>query len=248
MWGEEIAAVCGVRPASGGRGSQPRAYPGPWCEKCRGTPRAAEGGLRARARVHRLPAASDPHDGRVRGRQRGRGPDVHRRGVRGRARTSRGCRSSAGRGSCSTRCCRRSGWSALGVHRQRRQVPPARQPRPPPGGDRVLPCRSCARQVELIEPRVICTLGNFSTKLLRGDPTGISRLHGQDEVRTIGRPHDAAAAAVFHPAAALYTPSIAADAARRLRPDPGAARRAAPRPARPGRGSRTGRARPPVSP
>src|SRR4029077_11738110 len=27
------------------------------------------------------------------------------------------------------------------------------------------------RQVELIEPTVICTLGNFSTKLLRDDPT-----------------------------------------------------------------------------
>ena len=38
------------------------------------------------------------------------------------------------------------------------------------------------RQVELIEPTVICTLGNFSTKLLRGDPTGITRLHGQPEV------------------------------------------------------------------
>ena len=35
------------------------------------------------------------------------------------------------------------------------------------------------RQVELIQPTVICTLGNFSTKLLRGDNTGISRLHGQ---------------------------------------------------------------------
>ena len=35
------------------------------------------------------------------------------------------------------------------------------------------------RQVELIEPRVICTLGNFATKLLRADPTGITRLHGQ---------------------------------------------------------------------
>ena len=31
------------------------------------------------------------------------------------------------------------------------------------------------RQVELIEPRVVCTLGNFATKLLRGDPTGITR-------------------------------------------------------------------------
>src|SRR3954466_9923831 len=42
------------------------------------------------------------------------------------------------------------------------------------------------RQVELIEPKIICTLGNFSTKLLRQDNTGISRLHGQEEVRIIG--------------------------------------------------------------
>ena len=43
------------------------------------------------------------------------------------------------------------------------------------------------RQVELIEPRVICTLGNFATKLLRADPTGITRLHGREEVR-VDRP------------------------------------------------------------
>jgi uracil-DNA glycosylase len=61
-------------------------------------------------------------------------------------------------------------------------------------------------QVELIEPKVICTLGNFSTKLLRGDPTGISRLHGQDEVRTIGA-RSIRLMPLFHPAAALYTPS-----------------------------------------
>src|SRR3954466_13213725 len=42
------------------------------------------------------------------------------------------------------------------------------------------------RQVALIEPTVICTLGNFATKLLRGDPTGITRRHGRDEVRVIG--------------------------------------------------------------
>src|SRR6478736_7427400 len=42
------------------------------------------------------------------------------------------------------------------------------------------------RQIELIEPTMICTLGNFSTKLLRGDPMGISRLHGHEEVRLIG--------------------------------------------------------------
>lgn len=61
-------------------------------------------------------------------------------------------------------------------------------------------------QVELIEPSMICTLGNFSTKLLRGDPTGISRLHGQPEVRTIGR-RAIRLYPLFHPAAALYTPS-----------------------------------------
>src|SRR4030088_1732610 len=39
------------------------------------------------------------------------------------------------------------------------------------------------RQVDLIEPIVICTLGNFSTKLLRADTTGISRLHGREGLR-----------------------------------------------------------------
>lgn len=62
------------------------------------------------------------------------------------------------------------------------------------------------RQIDLIEPVVICTLGNFSTKLLRGDPTGISRLHGQPEVRVIG-PRAVRLYPLYHPAAALYTPS-----------------------------------------
>jgi uracil-DNA glycosylase family 4 len=62
------------------------------------------------------------------------------------------------------------------------------------------------RQVELIQPKVICTLGNFSTKLLRGDPTGISRLHGRDELRTIGS-RAIRMLPLYHPAAALYTPS-----------------------------------------
>jgi len=63
------------------------------------------------------------------------------------------------------------------------------------------------RQVELIEPRVLCTLGNFSTKLLRADLTGITRLHGQPEVRTIG-PRAVRLYPLFHPAAALYTPRM----------------------------------------
>jgi DNA polymerase len=61
-------------------------------------------------------------------------------------------------------------------------------------------------QVELIEPTMICTLGNFSTKLLRGDNTGISRLHGQPEELTIGD-RTVRLYPLYHPAAALYTPA-----------------------------------------
>jgi uracil-DNA glycosylase family 4 len=63
------------------------------------------------------------------------------------------------------------------------------------------------RQVELIEPSVICTLGNFSTKLLREDPTGITRLHGQPEVLVLGR-RAVRLYPIYHPAAALYTPRM----------------------------------------
>jgi uracil-DNA glycosylase family 4 len=62
------------------------------------------------------------------------------------------------------------------------------------------------RQIELIQPTVICTLGNFATKLLREDTTGIMRLHGRAEVRVVG-PRAVRLLPVFHPAAALYTPS-----------------------------------------
>jgi uracil-DNA glycosylase len=62
-------------------------------------------------------------------------------------------------------------------------------------------------QVDLIEPTMICTLGNFSTKLLRGDTTGISRLHGREEIRIIGS-RAVRLYPLYHPAAALYTPSM----------------------------------------
>ena len=64
------------------------------------------------------------------------------------------------------------------------------------------------RQLELIEPKVICSLGNFATKLLRADPaTGITKLHGREEIRTIG-PRTLRLYPIFHPAAALYTPAM----------------------------------------
>jgi DNA polymerase len=85
----------------------------------------------------------------------------------------------------------------------------------PPGNRDPLPAEIDAcqdylyRQLELIEPRVVCTLGNFATKLLRGDPTGITRLHGRDELRQIG-PRVVRLYPLFHPAAALYTPAMLA--------------------------------------
>jgi len=63
------------------------------------------------------------------------------------------------------------------------------------------------RQIELIQPNVICTLGNFATKLLRQDPAGITRVHGQPEVVLLGR-RAVRLYPIFHPAAALYTPRM----------------------------------------
>jgi DNA polymerase len=83
----------------------------------------------------------------------------------------------------------------------------------PPGNRDPLPIEieSCQeyllRKIELIAPTVICTLGNFSTKLLRGDPTGITRLHGQPEVRVLGS-RAVWLYPIYHPAAALYTPRM----------------------------------------
>jgi DNA polymerase len=63
------------------------------------------------------------------------------------------------------------------------------------------------RQIELIEPRVVCTLGNFATKLLSGRPDGITRVRGVPQVRTLaGR--TVFLYPIFHPAAALRTPAM----------------------------------------
>jgi DNA polymerase len=63
------------------------------------------------------------------------------------------------------------------------------------------------RQIELIEPKVIATLGNFATKLLSGRPLGITRVHGQEQALTIaGR--GVVLYPLYHPAAALYTPAM----------------------------------------
>ena len=60
------------------------------------------------------------------------------------------------------------------------------------------------RQIEIIRPRVICTLGNHATKLLTGSPEGITRVHGRPQAFAIAG-HEMSLYPIFHPAAALYT-------------------------------------------
>src|ERR671928_111333 len=63
------------------------------------------------------------------------------------------------------------------------------------------------RQIELIEPKLIGTLGNFATKLLSGKPHGITRVHGTPQEATVGG-RVVTLYPVYHPAAALYTPAM----------------------------------------
>jgi len=63
------------------------------------------------------------------------------------------------------------------------------------------------RQIELIQPKVVATLGNFATKLLSGKPDGITRVHGVEQEVVLGGSR-VLLFPIFHPAAALYTPRM----------------------------------------
>ena len=54
---------------------------------------------------------------------------------------------------------------------------------------------------------MICTLGNFATKLLSGSSRGITQVHGQPQQREIGG-RTVKLFPLFHPAAALRTPRV----------------------------------------
>ena len=62
-------------------------------------------------------------------------------------------------------------------------------------------------QLQLIEPKVVATLGNFATKLITGDQTGITRVRGVAQQHVLaGRPVHVFP--LLHPAAALRTPKM----------------------------------------
>ena len=82
----------------------------------------------------------------------------------------------------------------------------------PPGNrdplpDEIAECEPhLLERIRLVQPKVICTLGNFATKLLTGQPTGITRASGRPQHRDVsGLP--VVLYPLFHPAAALRTPA-----------------------------------------
>ncbi len=78
--------------------------------------------------------------------------------------------------------------------------PENRNPRP----DEIAACEPhLFRQIQIIRPRVVCTLGNIATRLLSGRPEGITRVHGHELPLTIAGT-SLLLYPLFHPAAALY--------------------------------------------
>jgi uracil-DNA glycosylase family 4 len=82
----------------------------------------------------------------------------------------------------------------------------------PPGNRDPLPdeIEACKpylyRQIELIEPRVVCTLGNFATKLLTRSSRGIMSVRGRPQVHELGG-RWVRIYPLCHPAAGLRTPT-----------------------------------------
>ena len=100
----------------------------------------------------------------------------------------------------------------IGLERSQVYIANVLKCRPPgnrdPQPDEIESCEPhLFRQIELIQPRVVATLGNFATKLLSGKPTGITRVHGQQQEVTLGG-NRVLLYPLYHPAAALYTPAM----------------------------------------
>ncbi len=58
------------------------------------------------------------------------------------------------------------------------------------------------KQIEIIDPKIICTMGKYSTQLVLNTDAGITKLRGK-----VFRVDNRMVLPINHPAAALYTPS-----------------------------------------
>lgn len=102
--------------------------------------------------------------------------------------------------------------AGIGLHRDDVYLANVLKCRPPQNRDPLeSEIASCEphlfRQVELVRPRVVATLGNFATRLLSGRQYGIARVHGQELEVVLGGTN-VMLFPLYHPAAALYTPSM----------------------------------------
>ena len=102
--------------------------------------------------------------------------------------------------------------AAIGLTREQVFIANVLKSRPPnnrdPRPEEIAACQPYLwRQIALIKPKVICTLGNHATKLLTGNPAGITRVHGRPQATAISG-HSFYLYPIFHPAAALYTPAM----------------------------------------
>jgi len=96
----------------------------------------------------------------------------------------------------------------IGIERRDIYIANVIKCRPPQNRNpRVEEIESCKpfllKQIELIRPKIICTLGNFSTQLLLGRKVGITKVRGQAFERG-----SYMVVPMLHPAAALHRESM----------------------------------------
>jgi uracil-DNA glycosylase len=123
----------------------------------------------------------------------------------------------------------------IGLSREQVFIANVLKSRPPGNRDpQPLEIEACKpylfEQVRLIEPRVVCTLGNFATKLLSGSPVGITRVRGTPQVHELGG-RTVFLLPLLHPAAALRTPAMKEQLREDLATVPELLRRPPPAPA-----------------
>ena len=99
-------------------------------------------------------------------------------------------------------------WEELGLRRDAFYIANVVKCRPPgnrdPHPDEIAACSPYLfEQIELIRPKVVVTLGNFSTRLLLDRTEGISKLRGSTYRFSAGQLRTAVLVPTFHPAAAL---------------------------------------------
>lgn len=98
----------------------------------------------------------------------------------------------------------------IGLNREKVFIANVLKCRPPGNRDpqpiEIETCRPyLLQQVELIQPKVIATLGNFATKLITANPTGITRVRGKPQTHTLGE-RTVQVFPILHPAAILRNP------------------------------------------